>query len=157
MGVGALTYVLAVGIFIIQYGQPDASGPDGMISTADRVAHYLQHRGLAHTMWFTELLAALLITVGSFTLQHRTYHERGRISGIAAVFLAVTLLFYVESTASVATWLGRAGVVISLVSFSGSVGLLVGVSAFEALATLGLVAFLMTAYLGFAIWRAAVE
>lgn len=207
LGVGAFAYLVAVLIFIVAYGQPQAGEPGATVAMADRVAHYSRHQGLAHAMWIVELCAALMIAIGSFTLQHRRCAGSGWLSdaaswntvglgavvlvlmylimlggypeaslafasepglmstlnavssfifsfGNAIVFLGLVLAFSLESRVSLPVWLGRTGMLVSVVACLASVGMLSGLAAFEPLAPLGLVAYLLTACLGIAVWRA---
>jgi hypothetical protein len=71
LSLGTLAYAVAVVLFVIVYGQPEGTGPSGDATLADRVAHYQRRQAIAHAMWFVETLAAMLIAIAGFVLQHR--------------------------------------------------------------------------------------
>lgn len=71
LALGSLTYTIAVVLFVLVYGRPDGTGPDGEATLSDRVAHYQGRQQVAHMMWFVETLAAVLIAVAGFILLHR--------------------------------------------------------------------------------------
>jgi hypothetical protein len=208
LAVGALGYVVAVVVYIVQYGQPTGTDPNGVITLADRVAHYRGRQSIARMLWFVELAAALLISIAGFILQHREVASRsvmaGRAAwtavGVGAVILSLmyavmlggypsaaarfddepglfaalngiaTLLFNVGngvvflglagafaaergSAGVVSRSLGTAGILLGLLSALTAFGMLMGIGSLSAAAPLGLIAFLLTTYLGFAIWR----
>lgn len=208
LALGALAYVVAVSLYVVLYGQPVATGPGGEATLADRVAHLQGRWRLAQTMWFVEMLAAVLIAIAGFVLQHRTTTVRTALPprvawttvGVGAVLLALMYAFmlggYPDAAAAfgeepalfaalngIATFLfnfgtavvffglagafaaeiapqgvvsrplALAGVAFSLLGTVVALGMLVGVGAMEAAAPVGLVGFLLTAYLGLSIWR----
>jgi hypothetical protein len=75
--------------------------------------------------------------------------------GNAVVFLGFAGAFATEATPQgvVAKGLAAFGVAVCLLSTVVAIGMLIGIGTLSAAAPLGLVVFLLTAYLGFAIWR----
>lgn len=69
-------------------------------------------------------------------------------AGFAAAFLTEA-----APGGALPTWLARVGSVLFLVWTLAAIGLIAGVNAMAAAAPLGLIGFLLTAYLGFSLWR----
>lgn len=80
LALGTLVYVIAVVSYVVLYGRPHGTGPGGEPTLADRVAHLQGRWRLAQSLWFVETLAALLIAVAGFVLQHRSATARTWLS-----------------------------------------------------------------------------
>jgi len=81
LALGFIAYALAVLLYVGIYGQPEGTGAEGVITLADRVSHLDSNWVLARAMWLTETVAAILIAIAGFVLQHRSHNGPSWISG----------------------------------------------------------------------------
>ncbi len=93
--VGSVLLALAIIGYVFIYGQPDASGADGVITLDDRVSHLRTNWDFAQAMWRIETVAIVLLAVAGFVLQHQKWSPGDRTSprfafslmAVGAVFL----------------------------------------------------------------------
>ena len=81
LALGCIGYAIAVIVYVAIYGRPEGTGPEGAITLVDRVTHLESNWHLARTMWLIETLAAILIAIAGFVLQHRSLNGRSWVSG----------------------------------------------------------------------------
>jgi hypothetical protein len=209
LGIGAAIYGLAIVAYVLLYGQPDATNPDGIVTLNDRVRHLEANWNIAEAIWWFEIVAILLLAFGSFILQHQECDQHDKVPpriawltvaigsiflfmmyplmlggypeamgffenepglmavlnsvaffifyvGNAVLFLGLGLAFTLGSTATggMRSWVTTTGAVLCLVGLVGMIGGLLGVSVMTVLAPFGLIATLLSSYLGYSIWRA---
>jgi hypothetical protein len=76
LAIGTIAYTSAVVLYLVVYGQATGTGPGDEVLLADRIAHYQGHQGVAHIVWFVELLAAVLLAVAGLVLRDRAPGHR---------------------------------------------------------------------------------
>ena len=88
--VGSILLVLAIIGYVFIYGQPEASGADGVITLDDRVNHLQTNWNFAQAMWRIETVAIVLLAVAGFVLQHQNWNPGDRTSPRFACSLMAT-------------------------------------------------------------------
>ena len=78
--IGSVLLALAIIGYVFIYGQPEASGADGVITLDDRVSHLQTNWLFAQSMWRIESVAIVLLAVAGFVLQHQNLNPGDRSS-----------------------------------------------------------------------------
>jgi hypothetical protein len=78
--VGSVLLALAIIGYVFIYGQPEASGADGVITLDDRVSHLQTNWNFAQAMWRIEIVAIMLLAVAGFVLQHQSWNPGDKTS-----------------------------------------------------------------------------
>jgi len=78
--VGSFLLALAIIGYVFIYGQPEASGPDGVITLDDRVSHLRTNWDFAQAMWRIEIVSVVILAVAGFVLSHQNWNPGDRIS-----------------------------------------------------------------------------
>ena len=94
LGVGAAIYSLAIVAYVLIYGQPEATNPDGVVTLSDRVRHLEANWNIAEAMWWFETIAVLLLAFAGFILQHQECNRHDKVPPrIAWLVVAIGSIF----------------------------------------------------------------
>lgn len=97
LAVGAALYAISILLYLLLYGQADASTASGEPSLADRVAHLEQHWVIARTVWSMEFAGLLTMAYAGLVLRDRSarsVHPDRLVWPVLTVGCVVTLLMY---------------------------------------------------------------
>lgn len=71
LAVCAFTFTITIVLYVVSFGQPVGSGPEGEVTPGDSAAHVLAQWALISKVWLVEAVAWVLMAVAGFTLQIR--------------------------------------------------------------------------------------
>lgn len=94
LGIGAAIYGLAIIAYVLLYGQPEATNPDGIVTLNDRVRHLEANWNIAEAMWWFETVAVLLLAFAGLVLQHQECSQHDKVPPrIAWLTVAIGSIF----------------------------------------------------------------
>lgn len=205
MAIGSGLYSVAIVLYLLLYGQPDAADAYGEPSLVDRVAHLEKYWAVAQTIWSIEFAGVLVMAFAGLVLRDRRvsslnadrlawpaltvgclvtltmypimlagYPEAIRVfatepaimailnkiatfifqAGNLVIFVGLAGAFIVSGQSkTISASIASAGTVLAFVGAVAALGMILGVQALQMFAPAGVLSVMLTAYLGFAIFR----
>lgn len=81
LAAGSLAYLVTIILYVVVYGRPEGTGPEGAITLGDKAAYLQANWILAKSMWLVEFLATVTLAIAGFMLRDRRHEATALVPG----------------------------------------------------------------------------